>query len=365
MIHIPEGVSYGFYELMITGDCNLRCKYCFEDWEVARSCSSNPGSESKMDEKFIDDFIPFMLQTRDKSRRTQIEFFGGEPLMNWKFIQALTERIKGLNLPIDLSTTTNCTLLTSKSIDYLVDNFSHVTISIDGTARANVNRVDMKGNPIWDSAISKITELIAKSRNKMSVGASLVVNDRNYKYIEESYDLIVNRFGIDADILFDYSTEATDEYLNSIKEQLHRMFVKNRWILPITISEKALNRDYIEHSDHFCFHPKMSVVINAKGQLSFCHILIPKEGEEYLSQRFFGDIYKGIYNFDHYNEIVRRTRFSEWSMGKECESCSAASWCKGGCIAGHFAHSESKNYEELNPNFCKIHKIIDEVSKQI
>ena len=61
---IPKDVAINCYELIITENCNLRCKYCYDDYFSDRSeCSYNV----KMDSKFIKDFIPFVLETYDRN----------------------------------------------------------------------------------------------------------------------------------------------------------------------------------------------------------------------------------------------------------------------------------------------------------
>lgn len=354
---VPQGIN--FYEIITTNKCNLKCTYCFERWN-----DDGDHRYFAADDEFINDFIPFLMET--KGDHPEISLFGGEPFLDWDFVTKFTKRIKQLPFSVALSATTNGITLNSDKIDFLVENFDTLVFSVDGIKAANLNRVDAQDQNSWNKSISNLIETIAKSKtHKAEVAVTMVVNDSNIDVIEQSYDFIANKLGIQCEISFDYATEATEDYLRKVEESLYDMFVVKRWKPFFTMLRKSLNQDF-KNGNHFCFHPESSITINAAGQLSFCHLIGPNIND--LSKdndRVYGTMKDGFYNIDFYNQMINRTTFSEWSKDKACNTCEAASWCKGGCIGSHNLLSGDKTFDGLNKNQCEIHKIINKISNMI
>jgi radical SAM protein with 4Fe4S-binding SPASM domain len=292
--------------------------------------------------------------------------FGGEPILDWDFIQKFVKRIKKLSFDVGLSIITNGTTLDSDKIDFLVDNFNSISFSIDGTYKGNVNRIGGDGESTWNKSISALIETVAKAKNtKTNISVTMVINDKNVDYMVEGYNLMSNKLGLECEISFDNGTKAKPEYLAKVEEGLHRMFVVNKWKPFVTMEYKSLNPGH-KKNDSFCFNPKKSITVNAKGQLVFCHAVGPSINDLSIgAEKIYGDLKNGIYNAEYYNKIIERTTFSKWSVNKKCETCEAATWCKGGCIAGHSTSLDNKTLDNLNENQCKINKIIDKISKMI
>lgn len=119
--------------LMVTHNCNLNCIYCFEKHkEVGQMMMSFDTAKDILQKEFV----LFESKKRRPDERFAIEFFGGEPLVNFKLIKSVYDWVVKLDLsfPLMFQTTTNGTLFTTTTLDWFTsvkDDF-RVVVSIDG-----------------------------------------------------------------------------------------------------------------------------------------------------------------------------------------------------------------------------------------
>ena len=117
--------------LHICHDCNLRCKYCFADEGTYHSkCKEYMSFE--VGSKAID----FLIEKSGKRQNLEVDFFGGEPLMNLDVVKQIVAyaREKGdkAGKTFNFTLTTNCLLLNDETIDWLNKEMYNVVLSIDG-----------------------------------------------------------------------------------------------------------------------------------------------------------------------------------------------------------------------------------------
>ena len=117
--------------LHICHDCNLRCRYCFAD-EGTYHTADRAHMPVEVGLKAVD----FLIANSGNRRNLEIDFFGGEPLMNMKTVKAVVEyarsREKETGKAFNFTMTTNCLLLNDENIRWLNDNMYNVVLSIDG-----------------------------------------------------------------------------------------------------------------------------------------------------------------------------------------------------------------------------------------
>ena len=116
--------------LMIAQDCNLRCKYCFGD-------GGSYGQErAVMTPEVGRQAIDFLIEKSGPRKHCEVDFFGGEPLMNMKTVKAVTEyarkREQETGKKFKLTLTTNGMLLNDENIKWLNDNDFSLVLSLDG-----------------------------------------------------------------------------------------------------------------------------------------------------------------------------------------------------------------------------------------
>lgn len=117
--------------LHICHDCNLRCRYCF-----AGTGDFGSGHRSMLSSSTGKKAVDFLIAASGKRKHLDIDFFGGEPLMNWPVVEELTyyceKRGRETGKEIRLTITTNCVLLDEEKTDFINKHMKNCVLSIDG-----------------------------------------------------------------------------------------------------------------------------------------------------------------------------------------------------------------------------------------
>ena len=145
--------------LNIAHDCQLRCKYCFAstgDFGKGRKLMSLETGKHAID---------FLLENSGDRPNLELDFFGGEPLMNFKVVKQIVEyarsREKEFNKKFRFTITTNGLLLDDEKIDFINKEMSNVVLSIDGRKEVNdYFRVLPNGQGCYDMIIPKYKKLL-------------------------------------------------------------------------------------------------------------------------------------------------------------------------------------------------------------
>lgn len=183
----------------VTDHCNLKCKYCgygefYENYDT-RDRTELPIGKAKL---FLDYIINFWKENPSVSphKYIYIGFYGGEPLLNMKFIKNIVHYLKTVSIPnkeFQFGMTTNAMLL-DKYMDFLVENNFSVLISLDGNKYNHSYRVDHTGRNSYNRVISNI-ELL---RNKYpsfftsNINFNAVLHNRNS--VSETFGFINNKY---------------------------------------------------------------------------------------------------------------------------------------------------------------------------
>ena len=172
--------------IMVTSDCNLACKYCFE------------GIEKKplyMSEKTADSVVSFIERTIERNlslRNVQITFYGGEPLLNERAIMQICNSIskrKNIEKYVNYSITTNLSLLKYMDINlFRKFKFNSVQVALDGPPEMhNSRRCTKSGSPTYRTIIENIKLLI-----NATIPVIVIINydGENYSSIDEMISII-------------------------------------------------------------------------------------------------------------------------------------------------------------------------------
>ena len=150
--------------LHIAHDCNLACKYCFaEEGEYH-------GRRALMSFEVGKKALDFLVANSGNRVNLEVDFFGGEPLMNWDVVKQLVEYGRSLekanNKKFRFTLTTNGVLLNDEIMEYLNKEMSNVVLSLDGRKEVNDNmRPFRTGKGSYDLIVPKFQKL-ADSRNQ-------------------------------------------------------------------------------------------------------------------------------------------------------------------------------------------------------
>ena len=151
--------------LHVAHDCNLRCKYCFAD-----TGEYHGGKRGLMSAEVGKKAIDFVIANSASRRNIEIDYFGGEPLMNFGVVKEITEYAKEQGKLHDknfrFTLTTNGILLNDEVKEYVNENMSNIVLSIDGRKETNDRvRYRVDGSGSYDSILPKFIDM-AQSRNQ-------------------------------------------------------------------------------------------------------------------------------------------------------------------------------------------------------
>ena len=150
--------------LHIAHDCNLKCRYCFaEEGEYH-------GKRELMSLEVGKKAIDFLIKASGKRRNLEVDFFGGEPLMNFGVVKGIVEYARSIekehNKNFRFTITTNGILLNDEIMDYINKNMHNVVLSLDGRKEVNDRmRPRAGGQGSYDNIVPKFQKL-ADSRNQ-------------------------------------------------------------------------------------------------------------------------------------------------------------------------------------------------------
>lgn len=321
--------------LHIAHTCNLNCSYCFA------SQGKYHGERALMSFEVGKRALDFLIENSGNRRNLEVDFFGGEPLMNFQVVKDLVayarsiEKEKNKNFRFTL--TTNGVLIDDDVIDFANREMSNVVLSLDGRKEIHDRfRVDYAGNGSFDKIVPKFQEFVKRRDNK------------NY-YMRGTF------------------THANPDFLEDIKTMLNLGFTELS-MEPVVTSptdpsalteedKKIVMRQYEElaelmlHRDAegkpFTFYHYM---IDLKGgpciykRISGCgsgteYMAVTPWGDLYPCHQFvgdekykLGDIWKGVTNTTAQDEFASCNVYAK----KECRDCWARLYCSGGCAANAY-----------------------------
>lgn len=336
------------YTLHLTDNCNLNCKYCYENKKCAEL--------SIEDIKSIIDY-----EISNNSKICNIVFYGGEPLLKKDVIYDVIEYIKSKNSQTRFSfgITTNGTLLDDKFLEFMKENnFINVAYSFDGDEEVqNLNRITKSGEGTFKVVNENATKMLEKFKNTV---AMVVVTKNNIKSLENSVNFLINKGFVAINILFDYTYDWQDEDLEIIREQFKKVGeiyyqrIKMEKDIYIPLFETKI-KSYVEESNSCaeeCTLGMKNVNIGTDGKIYPCVQLV--ENPEYI----VGDCKNGI------DKKAREKLINNSQKENEiCKTCAVKKRCKHTCACRNYL--TSKNINEVSPIVCEIERMTIEIADNV
>ena len=321
--------------LHIAHDCNLRCKYCFAgtgEYHGARGMMS-----AETGKKAID----FVIANSGSRKNIEIDYFGGEPLMNFNVVKEITEYAKaegakhGKNFRFTV--TTNGLLLDEDKKKYINENMSNVVLSIDGRREVNDRmRPRVDGSGTYDSILPKFIDM-AESRNQ-----------DNY-YVRGTFTAYNKDFADDVIHLADLGFKQTsvepvvapeDEDYALTEADLPEIFAQYE-----KLADEYLKR-WKNGSRFNFFHFMIDLDQGpcAIKRLSGCgagheYLAVAADGDLYPCHQFVGNkdfLMGNVYDGSIDRDICKYFENSNIYTKDKCRSCFAKFYCSGGCSANAF-----------------------------
>jgi len=321
--------------LHIAHTCNLNCAYCFA------SQGKYQGERAVMSFETGKRALDFLVENSGTRRNLEVDFFGGEPLMNFEVVKQLVayarsiEKEKGKNFRFTL--TTNGLLVDDDVIDFANRECANVVLSLDGRKEVHDRfRVDYAGKGSWDTIVPKFQKFVEARQGKgyYMRGTFTHHNPDFLKDIEEMLSLGFTELSMEPVVCaHGEQGELTESDLPVVLEQYEKlaelMLKREREGKPFTFYHYM-----IDLTGGPCIYKRISgcgsgteyMAVTPWGDLYPCHQFV---GEE----RFrLGDIYTGVTN----KAVQDEFRACNVYAHPECCDCWARLYCSGGCAANAY-----------------------------
>ncbi len=270
-----------------------------------------------------------------------INFFGGEPLLNFKEIENVVVFLKKKSKKVNFSLTTNASMINNKILEFLDNNKFSIQVSFDGYAH-NLQR---KSND-FDAIKNKI-EKIAKYKN-IKLSTNSVFTPKTIHFLSKSISLLIDlgiqEIDYSLSIIDDWDSEGLKKYkneLNKIEKLLIRNYSKNRRI-PVSIYDKTIDQKGIFK----CSAGKKFITIDTNGDLWGCFMFFDyykKQKYDKAIKKFsFGNIYEFIKDYkDIHKKVLNtysilRNDYYKTTDNKKCYLCENLKDCRMCPLNGAF-----------------------------
>lgn len=327
--------------LHVAHTCNLNCAYCFA------SQGKYHGERALMSFETGKRALDFLMDHSGTRRNLEVDFFGGEPLMNWDVVKRLVayarsvEAERGKHFRFTL--TTNGVLIDEDVISFACREMDNVVLSLDGRREIHdALRVDYAGNGSYDRIVPKFQKLV-EARGGKNYYIRGTFTHRNPDFTKDLFhmadDLGFTELSMEPVVCAPGDPAAlTEEDLETVKAQYELLAVdmlrRRKEGRPITFYHYMLD---LENGP--CVYKRISgcgsgteyMAVTPWGDLYPCHQFV---GEE--SYRL-GNIWDGVTN----RELREEFRACNAYARPECAGCWARLYCSGGCAANAFHASGS------------------------
>lgn len=324
--------------LHIAHDCNLRCKYCFASTgDFGEGRKYMPLEVGK---KAID----FLIEHSQGRHNLELDFFGGEPLMNFDVVKQIVEyarqKEKKYNKNFRFTITTNGMLLTDDKIDFINREMSNVVLSIDGRPEVNDRlRVRVDGTGSYHAIIDKYRHLVEKrGHDQYYVRGTFTKFNKDFtEDVEHLYNAGFDQISVEpvvSDPKYDYTL--TEEDLPEIFAEYEKLSQR--------IIEHKKNGDAI---NFFHFMIDLDQGPCAIKRLRGCgcgneYVAVTPDGDVYPCHQFVGNPeWKMGSVLDDTLDLEMKERFAHTTVydKKDCPTCWAKFYCSGGCNANNMQYA--------------------------
>ncbi len=328
--------------LHIAHDCNIRCKYCFA------SQGDFKGQRSFMSLEVGKKAIDFLLESSGSRRNLEVDFFGGEPLMNFDVVKGIVaygrEREKAYGKQIRFTMTTNGVLLNEENMKFINEEMYNVVLSIDGREQTNDRmRYTINGQGTYDVIVPKLLKM-AEMRGQENYYVRGTFTRYNLDFSKDvlhladlgfknvSVEPVVAQPDMDYAIqeedlstVFDHYELLAEEYIN--RYRAGKPFTFFHFMIDLHQGPCVIKRIV------GCGAGAEYLAVTPEGDLYPCHQFVGNEDfkigsvmDQSLDQR----LYHNFSNAHVYNK-------------EKCKNCWAKFYCSGGCHANAYHFNKDIN----------------------
>ena len=321
--------------LHVAHTCNLNCAYCFA------SQGKYHGDRALMSFEVGKRALDFLIEHSGTRRNLEVDFFGGEPLMNWEVVKQLVAYARtqeeAHHKHFRFTLTTNGMLIDDDVIDFCNREMSNVVLSLDGRREIHDRlRVDYAGNGSYDRIVPKFQKLVKArgGKNYYMRGTFTHANPDFTRDVLHMADLGFTELSMEP-VVCDPSDPAalTPEDIETVKQQYEllaeEMLRREREGHPLTFYHYM-----IDLTGGPCIYKRISgcgsgteyMAVTPWGDLYPCHQFVGEEAYK------LGNIWDGVTNTALREEFRACNAYAR----PECADCWAKLYCSGGCAANAY-----------------------------
>lgn len=342
--------------LHICHDCNLRCRYCF-----AGQGDYHSGHREMLSLETGKRAVDFLIEASGKRHNLDIDFFGGEPLMNWDVVTALVDycekRAEETGKDLRLTITTNALLLDQQKTEYINKHFKNCVLSIDGRPEVhNFMRPSPGGKASLGPVLRNIKNFV-EQRGDQEFYVRGTFTHYNTDFSEDVAFLAkqdlrqISMEPVVAESSADYAfTEEDIPKILEEYEKLARLYVREKdGEHPFRFFHFIMD---LEHGP--CAYKRLKgcgvgseyIAVTPQGDIYPCHQFV---GEETFKM---GSVFNSPAELD---PKVKSMFESHLVPDREaCKKCWARYYCSGGCMANHYHATGS--LDGIYEQGCKLQR---------
>ncbi|HEX3046290.1 MAG TPA: thioether cross-link-forming SCIFF peptide maturase [Bacillota bacterium] len=339
--------------LHVSHDCNLRCRYCFA------STGSFGGKREQMSLETGKRAIDLLLRESGERRQLEVDFFGGEPLLNLEVVRNLVEYGRAaatgvaatrVAKEIHFTLTTNGLELDGATREFLTANQISLVLSLDG--RPEVNDA-MRGQGSYERALPNMLALVKERGGRdYYLRGTYTANNLDFtEDVKHLYTLGFRELSLEPVVDREGSYRLTEAHLDTIKSEYEKLaeyyLEKQQTGAEFRFFHFEIN---LEHGP--CLVKRLTgcgagfdyFAVTPSGELYPCHQFVGRE--EFI----MGDVDNGIYR----EELRRKFGAATLYRKKGCWNCWSRFFCSGGCHAN--AHLINGSIYKPDPIGCELQK---------
>ena len=321
--------------LHVAHTCNLNCSYCFA------SQGKYHGDRAVMSFEVGKQALDFLIANSGTRRNLEVDFFGGEPLMNFDVVKQLGAYARSVekehNKNFRFTLTTNGVLIDDDVIDFANRECSNVVLSLDGRKEIHDRfRVDYAGNGSWEKIVPKFQKMVEarNGREYYMRGTFTHANPDFLNDIKTMLDLGFTELSMEPVVCAPGDpSELTETDMPIVMKQYEEladlMIERRKAGKPFTFYHYM-----IDLTGGPCIYKRVSgcgsgteyMAVTPWGDLYPCHQFV---GEEKF---MLGDVWNGVTNKDAQAEFAACNVYAH----PECADCWAKLYCSGGCAANAY-----------------------------
>ena len=321
--------------LHVAHTCNLNCSYCFA------SQGKYHGDRAVMSFEVGKQALDFLIAHSGSRHNLEVDFFGGEPLMNFDVVRRLVDYARSIEKEhgkhFRFTLTTNGLLIDDDVIDFANREMSNVVLSLDGRKEVHDRyRVDYAGNGSWERIVPKFQKLVEArgGKNYYMRGTFTHANPDFLNDIRQMLDLGFTELSMEPVVCAPGDPEElTQEDIAVVMRQYEQlaelMLERDREGRPFTFYHYM-----IDLTGGPCIYKRISgcgsgteyMAVTPWGDLYPCHQFV---GEEKFK---LGNVWDGVDNTAIQGEFAACNVYAR----SECRDCWARLYCSGGCAANAY-----------------------------